>query len=97
MVVGVINKARLALKLAKTHLLVTSTFSSIRLRALDPFPFRVGLTRIRAMGLPKRLRHDGPFSMDLLHDPRGWSLSLLKNALVWEIPRQCRQRGSTRP
>ena len=89
MVVGVINKARLALKLTKTHLVVTSTFSSIRLRALDPFPFRVGLTRVRAMGLPKRLRHDGPFSMDLLHDPRGWSLSLLKNALVWEIPRQC--------
>ena len=41
------------------------------------------------MGVPKRIRHDGPFSMDLLNDPYGWSLSLLKNALVWEIPRQC--------
>ena len=35
------------------------------------------------------MRHDGPFSMDLLNDPRGWGVSLVKNALVWEIPRQC--------
>jgi hypothetical protein len=41
------------------------------------------------MGVPKRIRHDGPFSMDLLNDPRGWGVSLLKNALVWEIPRRC--------
>ena len=41
------------------------------------------------MGVPRRVRHDGPFSMDLLNDPRGWGISLVKNALVWEIPRQC--------
>jgi hypothetical protein len=41
------------------------------------------------MGVPRRVRHDGPFSMDLLNDPRGWGVSLVKNALVWEIPRQC--------
>ena len=27
--------------------------------------------------------------MDLLNNPRGWGVSLLKNALVWEVPRMC--------
>ena len=42
------------------------------------------LTRV-----PRRVRYDGPWSMDLLNNPRGWGVSLLKNALVWEVPRMC--------
>jgi len=37
--------------------------------------------------LPRRVRHDGPFSMDLVNNPRAWGVNLLKNALIWEVPR----------
>ena len=37
--------------------------------------------------LPRRGRHDGPFSMDLVNNPRAWGVNLLKNALIWEVPR----------
>jgi len=36
--------------------------------------------------LPLRVRYAGPYSMDL-HIPSSFAPTLLKNVLVWEVPR----------
>jgi len=49
-------------------------------------PLAAGTMVPPKLPLPLRVRYAGPYSMDL-HIPSSFAPTLLKNVLVWEVPR----------